>query len=189
MVIVSSCLVLWGAAWLPGATFIEMAGWIGLAASGLYGIVRRQLRWIVRCMHGLPPIGKPASERYTRRQLLLLAMAVTSPFFWWPLRVSLFIQRPLLDRFAWHAYAEMPMLAPPRTPRMVGLFVVTGVRAHPGGVELRLLGTTGALQYSSDGEGQRYWPFYATPWFMWWAAPPAIGAWGVDSLRYRLYFG
>ena len=115
-VVTSSCLFLWGAAWLPGAMIVEMTGWSVLATCGIYGLFRRQLRWTVRCTHGLPSIGRPASESYSRQQLLLLAMAVTSPFYWWPLRISMFLQRPLLDQFAWHAYAEKPMMNPPSTP-------------------------------------------------------------------------
>ena len=163
--LVASALVLWGAAWLPGAGIVEGVGWLGL-----------------------PPMWSPPSEEYARWQLVLLVLAVSSPLFWWPLRVSMFIQRPLLNRFAWHAYADAPMLDPPATPRLVGMFVVTRVRASPGGVELRVLGNTAAFHFSADGPADDRWPFSNTPWYTWWVIPPSSGAWSVDSLVYRLYF-
>ena len=106
--LVSSGLVLWGAAWLPGAGIVETAGWLGLSLCATYGCVRKPMRWIVRRAYGLPPLWSPASEWYSRRQLLLLILAVSSPLFSWPLRISVLVHRPLLDQFAWHVYAEAP---------------------------------------------------------------------------------
>jgi hypothetical protein len=186
--LVSSALVLWGAAWLPGAGIVEGVGWLGLAVCTSYGCVRKPMRWIVRRAYALPPMWSPPSEWYARWHLVLLVLAVSSPLFWWPLRVSMLIQRPLLNRFAWHAYAEAPMLDPPATPRLVGLIVVTRVRASPGGVELRVFGTTAAFQFSADGPTDHRWPFSNSPWYMWWVIPPSSGAWTVDSLIYRLDF-
>jgi hypothetical protein len=137
----------------------------------------------------MPSMSKPGSERYSSRQLIVLILATTSPFYWWPMRVSLFVQRPLLDRFAWHAYAEAPMLHPPGTPRMVGAFVVTQVRADPNGVSIRVLGTRGGLNFRPRGSRTPSWLRSAdVPWFMRWSIPPESGRWFVRSMRYRDYF-
>jgi hypothetical protein len=186
--LVSSALVLWGAAWLPGAGIVEAAGWLGLALCATYGCVRKPMRWIVRRAYGLPPVSSPASEWYARWQLALLILAVSSPLFWWPLRLSMLVQRPLLNRFAWHAYAEAPMLDPPATPRLVALVVVSRVRPNPSGVELRVLGTTATLRFSADAPVDPHWAFDYAPWYSWWMIPPASAGWSVDSMSYRLYF-
>jgi hypothetical protein len=185
-VVISSCLVLWGAAWLPGALIVESCGWAGLITCGSYGSVRRALRWVIRKTHGLPSVRAVRSEQYARWQLLLLAAAATSPIYWWPLRVSLFVQRPLVDRFGWYVYAEAPMLFPPSTPRMVGLFVVTEIHAGPSGAFVRVLGSGGGLSYGPDGARVPHWlrP-EQVPWFMRWSVPPASGHWYVQAMRYR----
>ncbi|MDQ3440215.1 MAG: hypothetical protein M3478_07680 [Planctomycetota bacterium] len=156
-VIASSCLVLWGAAWLPGALAVESLGWFGLIICATHGLVRRPLRWIVRKTHGLPSVRGVASERYAPWQLLLLAAAASSPIYWWPLRVSLFIQRPFIDRFGWHVYAEAPMLYPPATPRMAGLFIVTQIHANPNGALASVLGSGGGLSYGPNGAPVPFW--------------------------------
>lgn len=186
----SSAAVLWGAAWLPGASVVEWTGWVGLILCASYGLLRKPLRRVVRLTHGLPSLCTPESERYSRRQLLLLFLAVSSPIYWWPLHVNMVIQRPFMDRFAWHAYAEAPMVSPPRTPRLVGLFVVTSVRAHPNGVRMSILGAGGQLDYSPGGSRQAHWLHrQAVPWFLQWVVPPRSGRWSVDSMHYAPYCG
>jgi hypothetical protein len=190
IVCVSSCLVLWGAAWLPGAAIVEWAGWIGLIICGTYGTLRKPLRGLVRHTHGLPALRVPDSERYRWHQLLLLSLAISSPIGWWPLRVNLFLQAPALERFAWHVYAEMPMSHPPRTPQMAGLFIVKGVRASPNGVGMTVMGAGGRLDYSPSGSRQAHWlQRQAVPWFLRWVIPPRIGNWSVDSTHYKPYSG
>jgi hypothetical protein len=188
-VVVSSCLVLWGAAWLPGATVVEVAGWAGLAICAIYGVLRRQLRWCVRTTHGLPSIGTPHSERYGWKRLLLVTLATSSPFFWWPLRVSLLVQRPLLDRFAWHTYAESPMLEPPATPRLVGLFIVARAGAAPNCVRIQVFGANEWLEYSPDLDVGPTFRSSRIPWFLGWTLPPSGQRWSVDSMRYKSYCG
>ena len=74
---------------------------------------------------------------------------MATPLLNWPLRVSLLVQRPLLDSFGWHCYAEVPMLYPPTTPRMVGLYMVTGIAADPNGVTFNVRGG-GLLRYDVE---------------------------------------
>lgn len=182
--VASSCLVLWGAAWLPGATLVEWLGWIGLSICATYGLLRRPLRWIVRRLHGLPSLRNVASERYAWWQLLLLVAAVSSPIYWWPLRLSLLVQRPFIERFGDYVYAEAPMLYPPATPRMAGLFIITDARADPGGATVRVWGSHGTMTYVPDGAAAPYWLNPARmPWYLRWALPPASGHWAINSRR------
>ena len=187
--LISSVCVLWGAAWLPGAGIVEGAGWVGLSAVATYGCVRKPMRWIVRRAHGLPQVWSPRSEWYGRWQLILVTLAVSSPLFWWPLRLNMLIQRPLLDRFAWHAYAQAPMLNPPTTPRLVGLFVVTRAGAAPNAVRIGVFGAGGTLEYTPDAAVGASFRVGGTPWYLLWVIPPASGRWSVDSMHYKPYCG
>jgi hypothetical protein len=180
VVLVGAAAVLWGRAWLPGAMYVEAAGWTALAGAVLYGIVHRDLRRRLRARRGLEPIGLPASERYRRRHVLLVALAMAAPLTSWPLRVSLWAHRPLLDRFGWHVYAEAPMVDPPGTPRMVGLLVLSRVQPNTDGATLSVAGG-GRVHYVAEGGRGPFRPWYAdrTPWYLWWVLPPMSGRWAT----------
>jgi hypothetical protein len=173
-----SCLgILWGAAWLPAGAVAESLGWIVVIDVSAFIIFRRMLRFLFR--RSVTRLGLPPSERDTRGQKLVVFLAMTSTIGWWPLRVSLFVQRPLLDRFAWHAYAELPMDSPPRTPRFVGLLLVMNVHTVPNCVTINT--PRGRLICDPDGG----WPYELSrsdeeyPWWLQWLLPPISGKWAV----------
>lgn len=100
MVTGASFCILYGAAWFPIGGWLEVGGWIVLIAGTLYGIVRRAIRAVLRRNFQLPPLSMPNSERYWRWQQIVVALAISSTIYWWPLRLNMWLQRPLLDRFA-----------------------------------------------------------------------------------------
>jgi hypothetical protein len=178
-VIVSCGMILWGAAWLPGAFFVEGAGWCVLVLAVAYGIFRRIARRITRIRSGQAPIVRPPSERYSRRQIALVALAMSSPILYWPLRLNLLIHRPLLDRYAWNAYAERPMISPPATPRMVGGFVINANEAQPRGVVVHVFG--GGTMFWSENNRYIGYGIYWTGelWYLRWITETTCGPWTV----------
>jgi hypothetical protein len=185
-VIVGSSAILWGAAWLPGGRYVELLGWVMLSLAVAYTLPRRGIRTILRRRYAQPLRSRPESEKYRPWQLGLVFLAITSPFFFWPLRVSLFIHRPLLDRFARDAHDVRPLFDPPRTPRFVGALVLTEVRVSPNYVTLEVLGN-GALHWSPDGP--RTWNHWLAasnlPWWYRWVARPVSGHWIAEPLDSR----
>jgi hypothetical protein len=170
--------ILWGAAWMPGARFVEMLGWFAAGAIVCYTLARRLIRTALRTHHVQPPLRSPASERFGRWQISLVVLAISSPLFWWPLRVSLLIQRPLLNRFDRYAYEDRPMSSPPSMPRMIGGFVVDKIWVAPTSITLRVLGG-GMIQWSSDASdhGLSWMRSQPIPWYYQWAIPPCSGNW------------
>jgi hypothetical protein len=145
--IASAFAIIWGSAWLAGGFGVEVAGSAVLIAVTLYTTLRRSVRFFIT--GGISEREPPESERYARWQRVVIALAVATPLLNWPLRVSLLVQRPLLDSFGWHCFAEAPMLYPPTTPRMVGLYMVTKISPDPNGVTFTVRGG-GSLRYDMD---------------------------------------
>jgi hypothetical protein len=170
--------ILWGAAWMPFGNISEENGWILLAVLTIYTIVRRSIRFVLRHHYAQRLIRVADSERYRRGQLLLVFLTATSSIFCWPLRVSLFVQRPFLNHFGWYAYAKAPMLNPPKSPRMVGLFLVTDVALSPRSVTLEV-NCRGSLRYYPEGirEQDFGWIHAQAPWYLRWVVPPSGGKW------------
>jgi hypothetical protein len=133
-------------------------------------------------------IPTPASERYATSHSALLLLALSAFFYPWPLQVNLVLHRPLLDRFAWDAYANTPMLAPPSTPRMVGLFFVTEVRAAPHDVTLDVLGSGAVLYYTPPDASAEWSADERIPWLLRCVTPADSGAWTVEQRRYARRF-
>lgn len=137
--LIGCAAILWGAAWLAGAQRVEMLGWSLMIATSSYRLVRHVIRALIRRAFAQPHTRHPPL-RFKRWQLALLALAMSSRFFFWPLYLNLLIHRPLLDRFARYAFEDVPMLNPPPTPRSIGLLTVNRVVTSPSGVSLAISG-------------------------------------------------
>jgi hypothetical protein len=176
--VVTACAaVLWGVAWLPGGTAVEFLGWTVLITVILVGLVRRGVRRKLYRRLRLPPPSLPVSERYSRWQVCIVLLGMSALFYSWPLRLNLLIHRPLLDRFAWHAYAEVPFFERPRTPRLIGLIIVSDLRVDANNVWLNVP-QSGHLIWSADGPREYYsWLRTEAPWYYRWAVPPTSGKW------------
>jgi hypothetical protein len=173
-VLISCGAILWGAAWLPGGRYVHVAGWITLIGLTLLIWFRRGVRRDLYQRFSLPVPELPPSERYTRLQTLLVLLAMTARILWWPLQVHLWIERPFLDHFAWSAYAVTPALDPPRTPRLVGLFLIDELRPEPTGVWLHVA-----------GGGPLYWKADPTAEYLAWRRSeltPSSGPWSADPI-------
>jgi hypothetical protein len=185
--LVSCGMILWGAAWLPGAFLIEGTGWCLLVLAVIYGIARRIARRITRKRSGQPLLLRSPSEQYSRRQVLLVALAMSSPILHWPLRLNLLIHRPLLDRYAWNTFAQRPMIDPPATPRMVGGFVITANEAQTRGVVVHVFGG-GTMFWSENGRYLGYGISWDDePWYLRSIMETSCGPWTVWPVR-RLEF-
>lgn len=184
MLLIGCAAILWGAAWLPGARYVELAGWCAACAVVCYTIPRRFLRLLLRWQLGMRRMGSITSERFSRRQLLLVALAMSSPLFWWPLRVSMFVQRPLLDHFAYYMFAQRPLIHPLTSPRPVGWLLVAGASADPHGVEMHVLGG-GSIYWSENRPHGPDWSCSPVDVERWrcWTAPPTAGQWYVAPLN------
>ena len=185
-VVCGAVAILWGTAWLPGARYVEMLGWTILAVSVAYSMPRRVIRRMLRARYAQPLLSRPSSERYGWLRLTVLFLAVTSPFFNWPLLASLRIQRFALDRFAHYTHDVRPLLDPPSTPRFVGALAVTEVRVAPNYVELDVLGG-GTLNWSPDGPRLwKPWPVASElPWWYRWVGRPISGRWVAEPVDPR----
>ena len=178
-VVLSSIAILWGSAWLPGADWVRDGGWLLLLACVVYSLLRRCARLMLRWYFKLGRLPRQPSEKFSRRQLLVLALAMSAPIGWWPLRLHMWIERPLLDRFGWHMYAEVPMLNQPPPPRMIGLFIARDAGAGYDGTSIGVLGG-GSLHYRPDGrKGPEWWESDA-PWYFGWLQPPRAGPWSAN---------
>jgi hypothetical protein len=184
LTLLSCGAIIWGAAWLPGARYLEFIGWAAVVAATVYTVARRFLRHSIRAYRRQPRLALPASEQFDCRQVLLVFLAMTTPLFWWPLRLNLLIHLPLLNRLAWHTYADRPMLNPPATPRMAGLFVITGIGVDTNFVSLRVYGG-GEMTWRADNRRDYYYAYYPddTPWFLYWNVWPRCGHWLVHPYR------
>lgn len=182
----ASVLILWGAAWLPGGRYVELLGWSVLAAAVVFSLSRRLVRRIVRWWYLQPLRKRPASERYAWWQVVLVLLATTSPFFFWPLRISLLIHRPMLDGFVRDAHQVRPLFDPPSTPRRVGAFVVTRVWVEPGSVTLEVLGGGSLHWYYVQNPGWNHWlAADRLPWWYLWVARPTSERWIAEPADVR----
>lgn len=181
--LIGCAAILWGAAWLAGAQRVEMLGWSLMIATSSYRLVRHVIRALIRRAFAQPHTRHPPL-RFKRWQLALLALAMSSRFFFWPLYLNLLIHRPLLDRFARYAFEDVPMLNPPPTPRSIGLLTVNRVVTSPSGVSLAISGGGTLHWWASTPWSYPSWPAPGdVPWYLKWVLAPATGRWVVHMPR------
>jgi hypothetical protein len=178
--VVGSCIaILWGAAWFVGSEFVEDLGWLVLVVATVCGMFWRMQRRLLRLYFRLDRLDTPTSETYTRRQKLIVALAMSSTIYWWPLRVSLFVQRPFLDHLGWYAYAVAPAIDPPSCPRWAGLIVFTKILPDTHGAWLSVAGG-GQLRYQPEDPFEYDWRFPDVPCYARWTLPPCVGPWAAS---------
>ncbi|HWB52675.1 MAG TPA: hypothetical protein VG722_00715 [Tepidisphaeraceae bacterium] len=123
----------------------------------------------------------PATDRYKLWQIVLIFLAMSSPFCSWPFRLNILIEYPLLQHFAHYAYYQAPAQHPPKCPRMVGLFVVKDLYVHGTAVNLYVFGGGSLNYYPDPKEVPQGWLWSMPPWFLDQTYPVVIGNWFAQA--------
>lgn len=144
-----------GPAWLAPSHFTAVL-WLVLWAFFITACwIRSSLRYSVVLFYGLPRAALRVDDRFRRKTRIAFVVVALLVVTHAPFCLALLLSRPVLDRYAYHLWAEVPATAPsPKGPVVRGLVLLWGVEALNSRVTLRLPGG-GWISCLPTEDGQR----------------------------------